>query len=250
MELVAPGNELEAGLWRRYKHDADTLARDALIRLHLPFARVVAAMAYARRYNDEVEFGDYLQFASVGLLEALERYDPERGVRFRTFASRRMQGAILSGLEGLTEKLQQIAARQRMRTERMQHVKEAALQGRALPVRPSRELADYVVEVGIGLALCWILEGTGLVDTGEATTPSCYESTAMKELRARLLQAVDALPPVDRMVIRSHYLQNVPFEEIARSLQVSKGRVSQVHKQALLRLRGAMRDSGAWEARL
>jgi RNA polymerase sigma factor for flagellar operon FliA len=248
MELATPGSALEATLWRRYKQGADTVARDALVACHLPFARVVAAMAYARRYNDEVEFGDYLQFASVGLLEALERFEPSRGVQFRTFASRRMQGAILSGLEGLTEKLQQIAARQRMRAERLQHVKEMALAGRTAPASASPELADFVVDVGIGLALCWILEGTGLVDRGDASGPSCYESLAMKELRTRLLEVVDALPPTERAVIRGHYLQHVAFEEIARSLQLTKGRVSQIHKQALLRLRAAMRDGAAWEA--
>lgn len=249
MELATPGSALEASLWHRYRQEGDAAARDALLACHLPFARVVAAVSYGKRFNDEVEFADYLQFASVGLLEAFERYDPARGVQFRTFASRRMQGAILSGLEGLTEKLQQIAASRRMRAERLQHVKEVAGAGDRPPrERGPRKLADYVVEVGIGLALCWILEGTGLVDDGEGVVPSCYESTALKELRVRLLQAVDALPQVERQVVRNHYLQGIAFDEIGGALGLTKGRVSQLHKQALVRLRGALRASMAWEA--
>ena len=126
MQLASPGSAQESDLWRRYKADGDAAARAALLACHLPYARVVAAMTYARRYNDEVEFGDYLQFASIGLLEAFERYDPSRGVQFRTFASRRMHGAILNGIEGLTEKLQQIAARQRIRRERLDDLKDSA----------------------------------------------------------------------------------------------------------------------------
>src|SRR5207247_5117094 len=96
----------EAALWRQLRATSDAQAREKLLALHLPYARTLAATFYARRFHDEIEFGDYLQFASVGLLEALDRYDPGRGVQFRTFAARRMQGAILNGLEKLTEKQQ------------------------------------------------------------------------------------------------------------------------------------------------
>ena len=70
----------------------------------------------------------------------------------------------------------------------------------------------------------------------------------MKEMRSRLLQAVDGLPAAERLVVRSHYLQEVAFENIAESLQVTRGRVSQIHKQALSHLRTALRDCAAWEA--
>jgi hypothetical protein len=61
------------------------------------------------RMHDEIELGDYLQYARIGLLEALDRFDPAVGVMFRTFAARRMHVAILDGIERLTEKQQQIA---------------------------------------------------------------------------------------------------------------------------------------------
>jgi len=66
----------------------------------------------------------------------------------------------------------------------------------------------------------------------------------MRELRQRLVRAVDTLPPQERTVIRSHYLQEISFEEIAAKLGVTRGRVSQIHRQALLRLRDALADGG------
>lgn len=250
MELVAPGSEEEAVLWRRFRQDGDAAARQALVACHLPCARTVAAVCYRRRLNDEVEFGDYLQLACVGLLESLDRYDPARGVQFRTFAARRMHGAILNGLEGLTEKLQQIAARQRLRAERLQDAKAQALQPHGDPARRRQpaQLADFVAEVGIGLALCWMLEGTGLVDAGEGSTAAAYEGVALRQLRERLLRAVDDLPGPERTVIRSHYLQEISFEAVAQSLQLTRGRVSQIHRQALQRLRGLVRECAEWEA--
>jgi len=243
------GTPQEAALWRRLRDSGDATARDALLALHLPYASVVAKVYYSRRYHDEIEFGDYLQYASVGMLEALERYDPARGVQFRTFAARRMHGAILNGLERLTEKQQQIAARQRLRTERLQDLKSLAGDGDGTQPPGTQQLLRFVSDVGIGLALCWMLEGTAMVDgnEGSASIPF-YQSVALRQLRERLLQAVASLPAQERTVVRSHYLQEMPFDQIAAMLNLSKGRISQIHKQALLRLRGLVREHVDWEA--
>ena len=252
MQAVAVAVDEEALLWRQLRVEGDTRARERLLALHLGYARVVAAAYYARRYHDEIEFADYLQYASIGLLEALERFDPARGVQFRTFAARRMHGAILNGLERFTEKQQQIAARQRLRAERMHDLK--ALAGErsgsgALPPRDTQQLLAFVSETGIGLALCWLLEGSGMVDEGaEAPPQPFYRSAELRQLRARLVQAVEGLPAQERTVIRSHYLQEIPFEQIAASLQLTRGRISQVHRRALLRLRGLLADQGDWSA--
>jgi RNA polymerase sigma factor for flagellar operon FliA len=240
----------EAALWQEWRASGDAALRERLLLLHLPFARTIAAMAYARRFHDEIEFGDYLQLATVGMLESLDRFDPARGVLFRTFAARRMQGAILNGLERLTEKQQQIAARQRVRNERLQDVKAMALQQAAGGAAPqgAQQLMKFVAEAGIGLALCWMLEGSGMLQEPERSeTLPFYRSVAIRQLRERLLQAVESLPPQERTVIRNHYLQQLPFEEIAGMLQLTKGRISQIHKQALLRLRGLVRDQADWE---
>lgn len=236
-------------LWHRLRSHADAAAREKLLALHLPYARVVAATYYGRRYHDEIEFGDYHQLASIGLLEAMDRFDPDRGAQFRTFAARRMHGAILNGLERLTEKQQQISARQRMRSERAESLKEIALDrtGARAGAAPkgAEQLMKYVAEVGLGLALSWLLEGTAMVDDPDrAESIPFYRSTEVRQLRERLVALVDALPPQERTVIRSHYLQELPFEQVAKTLKLTKGRVSQIHKQALLRLRAGVTEHG------
>jgi len=239
----------EALLWQRLREHGDADARDQLLARHMPYARVVASSYYAKRFHDEIEYGDYLQYASVGLLEAMERYEPGRGAQFRTFAARRMHGAILNGLEKLTEKQQQISARQRIRAERLQAMKdlaseEAGLRSGASP-KSTEQLFKFVSEVGLGLALAWMLEGTSMVDEPErAESVPFYRDVEVRQLRERLLQAVDQLPPQERTVIRSHYIQEIPFEEVAATLNVTRGRVSQIHKQALLRLRTAVGNGG------
>lgn len=241
----------EPALWQRFRRGGDASAREALLALHLPYAKVVASVYYGRRFHDEVEFGDFLQFASVGLLEALDRYDPAHGVQFRTFAARRMHGAILNGLERLTEKQQQIAARQRLRNERMQDVKALAQSQEGTPgANEAERLLRFVSDVGIGLALGWMLEGTGMVEREDSSVEPFYRSVALRQLRERLLRALESLPRPEQVVIRSHYLQEIPFDHVAETLHLTKGRISQIHKQALLRLRALLREDADWSANL
>jgi RNA polymerase sigma factor FliA len=241
----------EALLWQRVRSSGDMQARERLLGIHMPYAKIVAASYYSKRFHDEIEFGDYQQLACIGLLEAMERYDPARGVQFRTFAARRMHGAILNGLERLTEKQQQIAVRQRLRMERLQHVRDDALAqagGSAGGAQTPEQLMRFVAELGVGLAVCWMLEGTAMVEVPGATgTAHFYQGAQIRQIRDKLLQVVERLPSQERTVLKSHYLQDVPFERIAAELELTKGRISQIHKQALLHLRKMLGTAADWD---
>lgn len=246
MTAAAPrahGGIGEAALWDLWRDHADHAARERLLELHMPYARIVAASYYAKRLHDEIEFADYLQLASLGLIESLDRFDPAVGVQFRTFAARRMHGALLDGIERLTEKQQQIAARQRLDKQRRAAIKEAVLDDAADPAAGSGpQVLQYVAEAGLAFALAWILDGTGMLDAGEkAETLPFYRSTELRQLRQRIVDLVNGLPAQERVVIQRHYFQELPFEEIATTLGLTKGRISQVHKKALTRLRDELR---------
>lgn len=217
--------------------DAAREARERLIAHYLPLARVIAAKVYAGRTHDEIDFEDYLQFARVGLVETIDRFEPDRGVQFNTFASIRMRGAILNGLEHLSERQQQIAWRQRLRAERAQ----AAAEGN--PPDDLQSLFGMLAEVGVGLALGMLLEGTGMVEpSGEALVleqPGYFAHVELEQLRARLRSLVDALPKQERAVIWLHYVQDTPFADIAREFGVTRGRIAQIHRKALETLRVA-----------
>jgi RNA polymerase sigma factor for flagellar operon FliA len=237
MTIVAAAEE--AYLWRQWRTHGDPLAREQLAERYTGFARMLAATFYARHYRDDTEFGDYYQFACVGLMEALDRFDPALGVQFRTYATHRMQGALIDGLERMTEKRQQIAAHARLRAQRMESIAQALPAGEASRL-PAQVLA-FVAEVGLGLALSWMLEGTGMVqEESRAQSIPFYRSVELRQLRQQLLDLVEVLPAQERTVVRSHYLQEQAFEEIARQLGLTRGRISQIHRQAIERLRNSM----------
>src|SRR4051812_34793299 len=116
--------EEERELWHAYLSRKDGKIRERLIEYYLSYARIIAAKLYAGRHHDEFEFDEYLQFAIVGLVESIDRYDPDRGAQFKTYASQRMIGSILNGIELLSEKQQQIRFRQRLMAERVESLKE------------------------------------------------------------------------------------------------------------------------------
>jgi RNA polymerase sigma factor for flagellar operon FliA len=236
---------LERELWTAWREHGDEQARARLLELHLPYADVVARAYFARRLNDEIEFDDYLQFASTALIDAAGRYDPGRGVQFRTYAARRMHGEILNGIEHMTEKQQQIAARRHLLAQRRDEAgaiaREAADQASA-----ADKLLRFVAEAGLAFALGWLLEDTALIrstDERSRTIPF-YGSWEMARLTERIASLVKALPPQERKVIHGHYFQQQAFEEVARDMDLTRGRISQIHRKALARLRESSRPLG------
>lgn len=250
----------EQALWRALRDGTDSEARKRLLAMHLPYARVVAATYYGRRTHNDIEFEEYLQLASMGLIESVDRFDATRGVQFRTFAARRMHGAILNGLERLTEKNQQIAVRKRLQQERLEAAKANAAAGKPEGSNNDKpdELFRYLAEVGVGLALGVLLEGTGMIDeesfghasVGASPEVSYFRQTELQRLQKMVREQLQRLTQQEQTVIRHHYLQEIPFEQIAQNMGLSKGRISQIHRSALNRLKDMFAEIGSCDLSL
>jgi len=228
----------EAALWQRYARRPELELRNQLIEHHLPLARTVAAVMFARRGGLSLEFGDYLQLATLGLIDAIDRYDPAQGATFSTFASPRIRGSILNNLEALSEHYQQLGLRKRLRQERL----ESLGQSDTTTAR-RRDSFDALADVAVGLTLSRMLEGTGMLAPAEpGATPfrqEFYDTARETQLRESLQRLVEGLPQQERRVLRYHYYQNLGFSEIADLLGLSRGRISQIHRLALQLLKKA-----------
>jgi len=222
-------------LWAQWLATRGAAQRAALVDRYMSYTRILAAKCYSRRITQGLAFADYLQFGVVGLLESIDRFDPSLGVKFETFAGHRIQGAIINGAESLSEVQRQVAVRRRVTRERLQSM----LAPGAKAAKPRPSALEALAEVAIGLALGFALEDSGMYQADE---PNClpdnaYQRVEMRELAERLGAGVRALPEPQRLVIQRHYFQQLPFDEIAATLGLSKGRVSQLHRSALDQLR-------------
>jgi RNA polymerase sigma factor for flagellar operon FliA len=224
----------EPALWIAARAN-DTAARARLIEAYLPFTRILAAKLYAQRSDYDIEFEDYLQYGTVGMIESVDRFDASRGILFKTYAAHRIQGAILNGLEQNSEKRVQISVRKQLQAERRDSAKAA------LDV-PAHDLFQQLAEVAASLALGYLLDNPSGEYEEPAVAQNQYSGVEMAQLRARVQALISSLPQRERLVIKYHYLNQIPFHLIADTMGITKGRVSQIHSNAIGLLRSAMRS--------
>ncbi|OLL30876.1 flagellar biosynthesis protein FliA [Burkholderia sp. SRS-W-2-2016] len=226
---------LEDQLWTTLQSERNPPAREAVFVHYLSYAKALAAQLYAGRVHDDVEFKDFLQLACVGLLEAIDRFEPERGVSFRTYCTPRLRGNVLTGIQRLSDAQEQIALRKRVRRERVASLEPSDRAGK------QSDTFQLLASLAAGLAIGFMLDDTNIVEhenaAQSATAANAYQTIAWRQTREKLHTAVARLPARDQKVIRYHYFHGLGFEQIADILGVTKGRVSQVHRAALLELR-------------
>lgn len=220
-----------AETWRAFIDTRSSVARDGLATYYDGLARSHAARCFALRADDSVSFQDFLQYARVGLLESIERFDLERGVPFAAYASRRIRGAILNGLPRESE----LAAQREAARDRTIDFVESVI-GRGEEGFSTASF-DELVATTVGLALAELLE-SGADEVADASVEgNPYAASELAQLRRVLIAGVAQLPERERQIVEQHYFLLMDFTEIAAELSVTKGRVSQLHAQAMRRLR-------------
>jgi RNA polymerase sigma factor for flagellar operon FliA len=245
-EAAAALDPEEALLWQSLKSDGSSSAREQLFVRHAAFARTIAAKLHRTESRGDIEIDDMRQLAYAGLLEALDRFEPARAIPFRAYALHRITGSIRDGLSRMSEVREQITWRHRMRRERAQSLSEAAVPSAGSMDDAMAQLA----EIAVGLALGFMLEGSGLLEASDEgssesrSQPTGYNTTLWNQMLRDLRSELDRLPGQQQVVLRTHYIDGVGFDQIAHLLGVTKGRVSQLHRAALALLRKRMDKRG------
>jgi len=243
-DVELASDEGEDLLWASFKKNGSAPARERLFLRHSPFAQNIARRHYREQSRGDIELADLVQLAYAGLLEALDRFELQYGTPFRAFAAHRISGSIRDGIVRMNEVREQMSWRNRVRRERVDSLANIP----ADQMGTSDAMAK-MAEIAVGLALGFMLEGTGLFEHGEsndgvAHSKTGYESLAWKEIVDQLHIELSALPEREHAILRQHYIDGMSFDHLAALLAVSKGRISQLHRGALNRLRKRMRERG------
>jgi RNA polymerase sigma factor for flagellar operon FliA len=205
--------------------------RDELVQRYMGLAKMTAARLYQRRVDNSVAFADYLQYARVGLVEAVDSFEPERSVPFEAFSSFRIKGAVLNGLASESELAAQRAFWARRARERFESIKQHEVQN------DRRASLEELVSLTVGLALSHVIEHDDGEVIDETLAANPYAVTELVQLKRAVRSLLPALPQRERELIQRHYEEHVEFQQIAAEWGLTKGRVSQLHAQALKRLR-------------
>lgn len=222
---LAPG--LEADLWERIRTAGDASAFEQMVVHYAGWATAIARGIHRRVPASAADAEDFVQNARVGLMEAVSRFDPGRGIPFPAFAKPRIRGAVFNGLRAILG-------------ERHRPVADAVHDERLLLVMESlgEDPFDRVIDAILGLGTACLLELGGDDDAD----PIVYAGRV--ETQRRVRGGVACLPDRQRQIVEQHYFRHVPFVDIANSLGLTKGRISQLHGEALRSLRAFLRDSG------
>ena len=215
--------DAEEELWRRFQEDADPAARDYLFLRYSSWARSIAGSVMRRVPSHGMEWSDHVQNANIGLLEAMSRFDTRRGVDFMGFAKPRVRGAVFNGIRAF------------MRSpHRPPNDNGTGDRLHSLWDNDAQDPLDSFIDAVVGLSLGYFLEGRNDQDSIDDLKINQLLGDALLDLPAR-----------NRQIVIAHYFHHVKFQKIAEDLQVTKGRVSQLHKAALMELRNALRRRNA-----
>ncbi len=251
METQVKAVELRE-LWRRCKQEEDERARERLVVAYSPLVKFVAGRM-AAGLPAHVEEGDLISYGLLGLIGAIERYDPAREIKFETFAVSRIKGAIIDELRSLDWVPRSVRAKARD-VERAHSKLENRLHRAPNDEEMAKELGISVEDFNttlldianssiLALDDLWTVADpdggqVSLLDTihdPHAVDPEREMDNA--ELKDRIADAIESLPERERLVIALYYYENLTLREIGEVLGVTESRVSQLHTKAVLGLR-------------
>jgi RNA polymerase sigma factor for flagellar operon FliA len=244
-------------LWRRYKSDSDSRARERLVLAYSPLVKYVAGRM-ASGLPPHVDEADLISYGLGGLISAIERFDLGREIKFETYAITRIKGSIIDELRSLDWVPRSVRARAR-EVERANSKLEHKLQRAAtdeelaaeIGITP-QELQDSLIAIShssvAALDELWSTSDSSgdqvslmdtLVDPG---APDPAQALDLGDLKDRIADAIAFLPEREKLVIALYYYENLTLREIGEVLGVTESRVSQLHTKAVLRLRSRMQE--------
>ena len=242
-------------LWTRFKESGDPAAREGLILHYSPLVKFVAGRIGVGLPRN-VEQADLVSYGIFGLIDAIDKFDLERGFKFETYAVNRIKGAILDELRALDWVPRSVRARareiQRSLAE-LEHAEKRAVTDEELAAHMNiavESLQDQLAEIStLGLVALDELLNTSERDSASVgdllPDPRAADPVAefeTDETRRSLADSINRLSERDRLVVTLYYYEGLTLAEIGQVLGVTESRVCQIHTKSVMSLRNRMME--------
>src|SRR5262245_3528864 len=252
------GDTETLSLWREYRDSKDKAIRDRLILTYAPLVKYVAGKL-GSGLPAHIDDGDLVSYGLLGLISAIDRYDPDRDIKFETYAIARIRGAIIDELRALDWVPRSVRARARQIEQAIGELEsklgraptdeEIAAKVGITEEELDESLSDISRSSIAALDELWSVSGEGdqvsLLDTiedpGSVKPADAFDEA---EVRETLADAISRLPEREKIVVTLYYYEELTLREIGEVLRVTESRVSQLHTKAVLRLKSRLTGSG------
>jgi RNA polymerase sigma factor for flagellar operon FliA len=229
-------------LWQSYYNTGDKYIKEKIVENYIPLIKHIV-----NRMNISLppylEYEDLISYGIFGLMQAVERYDAKKGIKFETYAYARIKGSIIDELRKIDWVPQGI--RKRVKTLQNAFSELEQLLGRSVNDEDIcdylnitiKELHEIYSEVTAFYGILSFDDLIGHEETGQSSNRPDIQAEK-EEVKEILGTAINQLPPQEKLVITLYYYEGLNFKEIAEVMELSQGRISQLHTKAILRLRG------------
>ena len=242
-------------LWTRYKATGDEKAREQLVLAYSPLVKFVAGRM-STGLPAHIEEADLISYGLLGLIGAIERFEPEREIKFETFAVARIKGSIIDELRSLDWVPRSVRAKAReieATQAKLEHQLNRAPTDEEVAEKLEVSVEDFqasLMQISnstvVALDELWTVSDSSgdqvsLLDTMKdpnAVDPA--RELGVSELKDRLAHAISRLPEREKLVVALYYYENLTLREIGEVLGVTESRVSQLHTKAVLRLKARL----------
>ena len=237
-------------LWSEYQKKPTQEIREQLILAYAQLVKLVAGRL-SMYLGHNVEYDDLVSYGIFGLIDAIDKFDTTKNVKFETYASLRIRGAILDQIRKMDWIPRTVRQRQRKIDEAIKQIemrtgKAATDEEIAIELGVSEdELTNWQSQLKVtNVVSLNEFEESGQEPVLETVNKNRFsqpeEVVAEKELKEKLIEALAVLTEKERLVVELYYYEDLTLKEISLVLEVSESRVSQLHTKALLKMRKKM----------
>lgn len=233
-------------LWVKYKETKSVELRNEIAEHYLPLVRIVCGRL-AVSLPQHLDKDDLLSSGFFGLLDAIDRFDITRNIKFETYAGLRIRGAMIDYLR--SKDWIPISMRQKIRKYEQTVCKlESELGRSATDTELAEALELSVEELQLLINQCNSatvipLEDYLRTDAQEAVDTNPANSTELFEIKETLAKAIERLPEKERTVVSLYYYEEMTLKEISLVMKLTEARISQLHTKAIFRMRGYLAQS-------
>lgn len=236
-------------LWQEYRKNKSAEAKNQLIEIYIELVRIVAGRLYTT-YGNHLEFDDLASYGIFGLIDAIEKFDPDKNVKFETYAQIRIRGAVIDQIRNMDWIPRSVRQKAKIIENAVSKLENASDGEPVTDHRIAEETGMTVQELHSVLQQTSSYHVVSLeekmLDTAEENkimdgqSESPEDKLLNEEMKEVLITSVESLPVREKQVITLYYYEELTYKEIGAIMGVSESRVSQLHSKAVSRIKAQM----------